>query len=221
MSWRTAEQLFARCEIARGCFLSNRGLAVPTTYWFSKHIALLLLVILGGVGGVQAQEARPRPSACFRGRPLPACQSFWITESSLLGTLAQNDAFTSTGDPFWSVEVGWVRNVSLTAAVGGGVAFADAYISLRPRYRRWINSATSVDGVFGVRWTPGRVETLEMQVGVTRSDLVGLWTGTVIDLGRGGFGWTGGVKVGSYAGVTTYVLGVAGLTYFLLTFDPD
>ena len=113
-----------------------------------------------------------------------------------------------------------MHNLIPTAAVGGGVAFADTYVSLRPRYRRWINSATSVDGVLGVRWTPGRVETLEMQVGLNRSDLVGVWTGAVVDLGKSGFGWTGGVRVGSYAGVTTYVLGVAGLAYFLITFEP-
>lgn len=192
---------------------------MSTTYWFPKHIALVLLLV--SVNYAQAQEMATRPSACFRGRPLPICQSFWITESSLLGTLAQNDPFTSTGDPFWSVEVGWMRNMSPTAAVGGGVAFADTYVSLRPRYRRWINTTTSVDGAVGVRWTPGRIETLEMQVGINQSDLVGLWTGTVIDLGQGGFGWTGGVKVGSYAGVTTYILGIAGLTYFLLTFDTS
>lgn len=159
------------------------------------------------------------PAACFRGQPLPTCKSFWITESSLIASTGQRFKIASDGNSFWSVEIGWMRNLSPKVAVGGGVAAGDSFVSLRPRYRRWVTPKTSVDGIVGVRWEPGRIEILELQVGLSRSDLVGVWTGPVIDFGQSRFAWTGGVKVGSYAGVTTYVLALAGLTYFVLTFD--
>lgn len=50
---------------------------------------VLLGVAVAPTGRVAAQEAgraegQKPPAGCFRGGPLPACRSFWITEASYL-----------------------------------------------------------------------------------------------------------------------------------------
>jgi hypothetical protein len=163
---------------------------------------LLLLAALGEPLAAQA---------CFRGRPLPRCRSFWITEADGGARLAGHGARGGELDVQLGVEVGWMRNLSSRTAIGGGVAAGwdgVAFASLRPRYRRWLTPVLALDASPGVRWTPGRIETVEARLALSWQDLAGVWSEVDADLGAGGaVRWTAGVKTGGQAGLVSYVLG--------------
>jgi hypothetical protein len=164
---------------------------------------LLLLAALGEPLAAQA---------CFRGRPLPRCRSFWITEAeggvSLVRPATQAGNF---GGARLGIEVGWMRNLSPRTAIGGGVAAGwdgREFVSLRPRYRRWLTPVLALDASPGVRWVPGRVEIIEARVAVSWKDLAGVWSEVDADLGAGsGVRWTAGIKTGAQTGLLSYLAG--------------
>jgi len=85
---------------------------------------------------------------CFRGKPLPQCQSFWITEIGLGFKLnrQQDNQYETTR---LSVDFGLMKNVSPRDA-WGGTLFAStederAQMGLRLRYRRWLSATSALD----------------------------------------------------------------------------
>ncbi len=93
---------------------------------------------------------------CFRGQPLPACKSFWLTESGLLYRLDDH------GSQYWknrewhekfyyTWEVGLMTNRNPGAAWGGTVFLGwDAYLEdvrfgLKGRYRWWLSPKIGLD----------------------------------------------------------------------------
>lgn len=176
------------------------------------------LLLLSGGRSLAAQ-------GCFRGRPLPRCRSFWITEAEGGVRLAGPGAPGGELDARLGVELGWMRNLSRRTAIGGGVAVGwdgVEFVSLRPRYRRWLTPAVALDASPGVRWTPGRVETVEARVALSWKDLAGVWTEIDAGFGTGSaVRWTAGVKTGAQAGLASYVLGAIVFAIRIATFPAD
>lgn len=119
--------------------------------------------MVSGEAGLQAQgeqaSAAPR-IGCFRGRPLPACKSFWIVEMQGYQPLAQTTRSVSYSDgrpvemtAFESSlewNVGHMVNVSPTFAIGGTLSVgphggSGIFTGLKARARHWLSQDLSLE----------------------------------------------------------------------------
>ena len=103
---------------------------------------------------------------CFRGRPLPACKSFWIFEMQGSAPLAQTSRTIQIGGgPTFKQEIfasvlewnlGHMFNVASTYAIGGvvtgGTGNGDPLTGLKLRVRRWLHSDLSLEAEGGLLW---------------------------------------------------------------------
>ena len=101
---------------------------------------------------------------CFRGRPLPACKSFWIFEMQGSAPLMQTSRVVqSPGGPAFRQEafdsqlewnLGHMVNMGSTYAIGGvvtaGTGNGDALTGLKLRVRRWLGSDSSLEAEGGL-----------------------------------------------------------------------
>jgi hypothetical protein len=102
-----------------------------------------------------AEETPPAPiekpahALCWRGKPLPECRSFLITEVGISYPLG--DPIANGGYTVVAGDLGWMKNISERAAVGATVharlGLADEYAraGVRARYRRWLGRRNSLD----------------------------------------------------------------------------
>jgi hypothetical protein len=113
--------------------------------------AILLASIVASLSVVAAAEAQT--STCFRGRPLPTCQSFWITEFSYLRGWREMPTYEgstrvrggrSDDDAYLAGEIGHMVNLGPDDAVGATLHMGlkvdqgDSRIAVKARYRRWL-----------------------------------------------------------------------------------
>ena len=124
---------------------------------------ILPVPILAQAGG--DPEGRQQVG-CFRGRPLPACRSFWIVEMQGSAPVVQtsravqnNFGPTFVREAFTSVlewNLGHMVNVGSTYAIGGvvtaGTGNDDALPGLKLRVRRWLRSDLSLEAEGGLLW---------------------------------------------------------------------
>lgn len=124
-------------------------------------LALALTLILPSAGAPQAptQGAQAPQVGCLRGRPLPACTTFWIVEMQGSTPLAQTTRIVSysgeyeQGSNALDQELEWnlghMVNLSPTFALGGvltlGNGNSDALTGVRLRARRWLGQDVSVE----------------------------------------------------------------------------
>jgi hypothetical protein len=137
---------------------------------------------MSGVAEAAAQDQ----VGCFRGRPQPACKTFWIVELQGLIPMAQTTRTVQTGGGYtyearafeevveWNI--GHMVNVGDRYAVGGvltvGSGGADPLTGVRLRGRRWLTEDLS----------------LEIEGGLLRTDAGGFrWAGVN--------GWTADVRL--------------------------
>ncbi len=147
---------------------------------------------------------------CWRGRPLPHCAAFVVTDFTYLkrlGAPPTEDVMAVTG------ELGVMANTGPRTAWGATVVKSlgtdRSYVAIRPRYRRWLNDETSVDLSPGIllwgdhdRFRP-RFPSFTAHATLDRGDIVGATLG--VEAIRGGPGgaevtWYGGLRFGSYLG---------------------
>lgn len=114
------------------------------------------------VAGLQAQDAQasePR-TGCFRGRPLPACKSFWLVEMQGFTPLVQTKRLVrySDGQPVEATafesslewNLGHMVNVSPTFAIGGTLSVgphggSGIFTGLKARARHWLSEDLSLE----------------------------------------------------------------------------
>jgi len=117
-------------------------------------LALLLsLVVTADAAGQDSTSAPVSPvrtETCFRGRPLPACRTFWITEAAYVARLtSQGDVVSNSFENVSaSLELGHLVNVSPKVAVGASLSanvVSGVTLGVRPRVRYWLNPTTSLD----------------------------------------------------------------------------
>lgn len=116
--------------------------------------ALTLLPLLTAPTNLAAQSrpaaAQSTGGSCFRGRPLPRCDSFWLTEFGFGWRVVESDAVPEDRESWlYSAEIGHMWNTSETRALGGTI-FADfsddaTRLGLRPRGRLWLGGGTSAE----------------------------------------------------------------------------
>jgi len=95
--------------------------------------------------------------ACFRGKPLPECRTFWITEAGALYRFGLAETHHEWYETLmYSWELGLMFNRSMRHALGGTLFFDfDDYtnnvqVGFRPRYRRWLWHGISLDIAPGI-----------------------------------------------------------------------
>jgi hypothetical protein len=118
----------------------------------------------------QAGQINEAPRLCFRGRPYPACSSFWIVElqgEAPLTQTARTISFTFAGAPYSYEEtalggkrlegnLGYMVNLGPRYAAGGVVGVGThrtSAIALKLRGRRWLGDHVSVELEGGYLWT--------------------------------------------------------------------
>ena len=171
-----------------------------------RHATILVAVLaIAPFTSVTAQEPpqaqRSQRAWCFRGRPLPTCRSFWITEAGY------GYALTGSNRHYATWELGLMTNLDERWAVGGtflaGIAFGDGArvgVGLKPRFRLWLDSSTSVELSPGVllAGSEGQFPRFTGHVSVNFQDRLALTSQLeVLD----NVAWYVGVKLGSKAGL--------------------
>lgn len=115
------------------------------------------LVLFSSV--IHAQDTPKTKSFCFRGRPLPECRYFMLTEFSILYRFAGTPESelpmgVDVGKTHLSWDLGLMRNLNEKHALGGSVFVAldggGSRLGIKPRYRYWFNQNTSLDISGGV-----------------------------------------------------------------------
>ena len=93
-------------------------------------------------------------SLCWSGKPMPECRTFLVTELGVYGRLDEDPTMAANNALFLSLDLGLMKNISPTTAVGftayGGSGDAHARVGVRFRYRRWLSRNTSLDLAPGV-----------------------------------------------------------------------
>ncbi len=122
-------------------------------------VAVPVPALAQGAGGTSGAQV-----GCFRGRPLPACRSFWLIEMQGSTPLVQTTRrVTSDNGPGYvrdAVEsalewnLGHMVNVSERYAIGGalivGTGNGDPLTGIVARGRRWLTTDVSVEVETGV-----------------------------------------------------------------------
>ena len=122
-----------------------------------------------------AQES----STCFRGRPLPRCSVFWLTEFGVAPRLTPDGR---DDGPLYTWELGLMKNAGRRDALGGSffIEGADdgAGWGIRPRYRHWLNSRFSVEVAPGLMLRHSSYTSVAFsgQVAINFSDYLALTT---------------------------------------------
>lgn len=126
--------------------------------------AILAVALAAGLAvpqGMRAQDPGGGPSiGCFRGRPFPACRSFWLIEMQGSTPLAQTSRTVQWG---WNApqvrqdairetlewNLGHMVNVTPTFALGAlftiGTGNDDVLTGMKLRARRWISKDVSLE----------------------------------------------------------------------------
>ncbi len=185
---------------------------------------VIALLVAPSPGWAQAVELA---GLCFKGRPMPWCRSFLVTELGYRYRLNEPEGVSNRTSTTW--DVGWMTNRSESLALGGTVFFgvqtsALRTVGLKPRLRRWLTGGLSVDVSAGLAFpvrdplaSPAFSAAFTGDVGLNLSDVWQLTGGFEIQkLAEGGtdVAWYGGGKGGSYVAlVATLLLAIAGIAY--------
>jgi hypothetical protein len=183
-----------------------------------RPLSMLALILVCTPAFAHAQN-------CFRGRPLPSCRTFWITESGIAKRLNRMDDMLAT------FELGRMRNRGRTAI--GGTLFlgltdqasdgTDVLIGVKPRFRTWLaGGSTSLEVSPGAFFAAkgGRVG-FTGHAAINVGDRVAL-TGQVVALrpsapflpNQTDVAWYVGGKLGSTPGVVGVI--AAPVTFFAI-----
>jgi hypothetical protein len=159
-----------------------------------------------------AAPLRAQQAACFRGRPLPHCRTFWLTEFGV-----------SPFDGMFGWELGGMRNLGTHSAVGGTLYLrvdgGTAY-GVKPRFRRWLSPVVALDVSPGVIILAGARNSVGFagHAGVSLGDLLAftLQAETVppgFDAGKR-IRLSGGARLGAGPGAITGIAGLALLAVY-------
>ena len=194
----------------------------------------------------EAQESEDPRIGCFRGRPLPACKSFWLVEMQGYTPLAQTTRLVSYSDgrpaPMKAFEsslewnVGHMVNVSPAFAIGGTLSVGShggsgVFTGLKARARHWLSRDLSIElagGLLesGVAYPSARGATADVRINVRDQGAFFIrWDGAKLPgveypdaryVDEGGFQQA--ISVGASAGSVPALVGTGalGLGYVIL-----
>ena len=87
---------------------------------------------------------------CFRGRPKPACDVFWLTEFGAALAVPYGPGSLYTGELGWMMNRGKRLAFGVAGFVESNSEIHDGGIGIRPRLRWWITPDISVDVAPGI-----------------------------------------------------------------------
>jgi len=209
----------------------------------SQSLLTSLLIATAGLlaaSGAEAKDDSHKSHAlCWRGHPAPECRSFLITETALVARLDDYPFQRGTSWAGVTFDLGWMKNVSTTSAVGfSGYALSSdpsQRFGIRARYRRWLSRNTSIDlspgillsgednlidydppgVVAGATLNAGDLVALTVEGEYSRFKDYGSGPGPVTAQGRSDMTWRAGAKLGSGLGLTGG-LALVGLTILIV-----
>lgn len=153
----------------QGRSVGNTGLLIVFLTFFP--LAPLAVSGPGLSRSLAAQTTDQTPRiGCLRGRPLPACQSFWLLEMQAVAPVVQSRRLVDRGavqafeeEPWrfaFEWNIGHMWNVGEDWAFGGVVTAATnvngVLGGLRGRARRWLTDDLSIESSFGYMRMDGR-----------------------------------------------------------------
>src|SRR5882762_3174050 len=121
---------------------------------------------------------------CFRGRPKPRCDVFWVTEFGVAAPISSNPNGASRGALFtW--ELGGMVNrgtrhafgvAAFSQAILGGTdqTGQGAAVGIRPRLRFWMSQTTSIDIAPGIVVAGSGAPGFSGHAGLSFADYAGL-----------------------------------------------
>jgi hypothetical protein len=193
-------------------------------------VVTIVLCALGYSPLLPAQNPSVAPTAessthwCFRGRPKPGCDVFWLTEFGVAAPISSNPNGASRGALFtW--ELGGMVNrgtrhafgvAAFSQAIrwGSDQAGQGAAVGIRPRLRFWTSQTTSVDIAPGIVVLGSGAPGFSGHAGLNFADYAGL-TMHVVALRPDQFDVDRGTRVAVFAGgrlasVPGSIVGVGG-----------
>jgi hypothetical protein len=178
--------------------------------------------MLGALFFITGEYAAPQH--CFRGKPLPECRSFWITETSVSYRLSDHDTNHWKNRQvyeklLYSLNLGLMYTASRRTSLGGSIFFDyddylnDTQFGARFRYRCWFSRILSVDVAPGVPLIAGSASGtgISVFVALNVADLIALSlrvdaAGSGNSLGHHA-SWFSGVEFCSHLGLVTGIAG--------------
>jgi hypothetical protein len=199
-----------------------------------------VVLLSSEIAGAQDVPAR-RTTTCWRGRPAPRCDAYWITELGYYRKLASTSQLVDYGfgppqrqphlEDHASIQLGRMTNRGATSAFGGtlqlGVGSAGPRAGIHARYRQWLGESAGLELSLGPQvgkfYQPFREDRIDDPVGGGFSGDVSLDLGNLIAVtargdvlyadGRTAGAAYGGVRAGAQGSV---VAGVATAIAFAL-----
>jgi hypothetical protein len=184
---------------------------------------------------VTAQVTPDTGKACFAGRPLPECRTFWLIEVELFHRSFGSGSIQRVPTPGYhrpdlnnhaSWEFGGMSNRSGHTAVGGtflfGLGGSGVRFGLKGRYRRWVTEQGFVDVSAGPLHAATRSQYPQLRAsgnGITGDIALGWrdWAAFSVraDAVRGGGRGASAVYVGGRLGSYPAIVATAGITAFV------
>ena len=140
---------------------------------FARALALLILALATPCAAQSDSGTTQR--WCWRGRPLPQCDGFWITESGADFVISSTTERAIIDDGFgtshvdqlphfasrWSITVGPMFNTAPLRAVGGTISVSPLYnegfrVAAELRRRWWTPEGSGLDLTIGPLASPAR-----------------------------------------------------------------
>jgi hypothetical protein len=210
-----------------------------------RFLPILALLLFAATAAAESGAAPDHTHAlCWRGKPLPECRSFLITELGVLYRLDSDPISPGVSRLHFSFDLGWMKNVSDHAAVGAtayGLAGTEhARTGIRGRYRHWLSRESSLDFAPGVLLGGGEDSGLKFQSpGFVGAIILnqGDWVAVTVEgeysrfrsYGYVGSGiasqkssdmtWRAGAKLGSAPGTIGAILLVGAAIVIVATFE--
>ncbi len=211
---------------------------------FRKLILFIIILLYVFINAsLCSEEIENKKGFCFRGRPINECNSFMITEVAYLKRISRNEKyepwpgflFNNDLDFYFSADIGYMKNIGQKNAIGGTLYFGfddnNSRLAIKPRYRRWLSHKTHLDISAGVIFfningyiykSPGFTGNVGLGISNIGTLLIQLeitpYSGLNWDNNEPFDGHEtvlyGGIKLGSYPGVTTLV--IAPITFFVI-----
>lgn len=128
---------------------------------------------------------------CFRGRPKPACDVYWITEFGAAASVPYGAGSLYTGELGWMMNRGKGLAFGVAGFLESNLETHDGGIGIRPRLRWWLTPEISVDVAPGVvhhsrYFDEGPGSTFSGHVGLNFGDYAALTAHVVTRQGGGG-----------------------------------
>src|SRR5207249_1771837 len=115
---------------------------------------VVLLTELPAVASARAPDSTDAPGFSWRGRPLPECSSFLITELGIHYLLNPGPTGEREQLYFVTEDLGYMRNLNERSALGGllhlGGNSDRKALGPAVRYRRWLHKAAAADVTVGL-----------------------------------------------------------------------